>query len=125
MYGRNSYLGQGFCTHGVKEEDCKVCAWIIENCNACSRCQARVVTVEVETGFSGEFESLCGPCISEERLKESDDEIGDRDVGFKPLRSQPAAARKNANLGGRPKKVQPMTREKQEEIIRKAAKERF
>jgi len=100
MYGRNSYLGQGLCTHGVKEEKCKVCAWIIENCNACSRCQARVVTVEVETGFSGEFEFLCGPCVSKERAdleesiveydsdrsdREKQDEIGDRDVGFMPV----------------------------------------
>jgi len=25
MYGRNSYLGKGFCTHGVDEKSCKVC----------------------------------------------------------------------------------------------------
>ena len=67
MYGRNSYLGEGFCTHGVKAEDCKVCAWIDENCNACSRCQEKTVTVQVDTGFAGEFEFLCGPCISKER----------------------------------------------------------
>jgi hypothetical protein len=25
MYGRNSYLGQGFCVHGVDEKTCKAC----------------------------------------------------------------------------------------------------
>lgn len=36
MYGRNSYLGEGFCTHGVPAKTCKVCA--VEQTHICSQC---------------------------------------------------------------------------------------
>lgn len=30
MYGRNSYLGEGFCTHGVDAKTCMACSVIAE-----------------------------------------------------------------------------------------------
>lgn len=36
MYGRNSYLGEGFCTHGVDAKTCKVCP--VEQVHICGEC---------------------------------------------------------------------------------------
>jgi formylmethanofuran dehydrogenase subunit E len=40
---------------------------VSDNLVKCARCQEMKETVLVETGFSGEKEPLCGPCVSRER----------------------------------------------------------
>lgn len=48
-------------------------------CNSCG--QDNVVTVRVDTGFSGEFEYLCGACISKDFAAYEADETASASVG--------------------------------------------